>query len=345
MQLASIGGTALVSFLVAWAASVLEGLWYRGFGSLPDRRLATLLAVVVLATSLWGTLRIRRTAQLEGTLSIAAVTTNSNPRKTWTEMYRLKENGQWSDLENLMDASNAHAFQEVEDLAGTWPSIVMTHETAFAATSGTESRFLEEASRTAQRSSAWVVLSFQVVDPGGRYENRVRILSPAGESVADQYKFGGALMEGFSKVGNGDPASFEVNGTRVATYICWDLDFARTIRRLRRFDADVLLVPAADWRSIDPMHTRMAVFRAVENGVSLVRQTAEGLSVATNPAGTTLAAMDHFTSDRLRLVVEVPARGVNTVYSVIGDLVAWLSLAILCLLIAQAVRKSIESHR
>jgi apolipoprotein N-acyltransferase len=345
MQLASIGGTALVSFLVAWAASVLEGLWYPRFGSLADRRLAMLLAIVVLAASIWGTLRIRRIAQLEGTLSIAAVTTDRNPRQTWTEMSRLQENGKWSDLENIMNDSNARAFQEVEDLAGTGPTVVMTHETAFSATSDSESRFLEDASQVAQRSDTWFVLSFQVIDPEGRYENRVRILSPQGESVANQYKFGGALLEGFSKAGDGNPASFDIGGTRVATYICWDLDFSRTIRRLKRFDVDVLLVPAADWRAIDPMHTRMAVFRAVENGVSLVRQTAEGLSLATNPAGTTLAAMDHFTTDRLRLVAEVPARGVNTVYSVTGDLVAWLSLAVLCLLIAQVCRKRLVARR
>lgn len=345
LQLASIGGTALVSFLVSWAASVAEGLWQRGFGSGADRRLALLLGVVVLAASVWGTLRIHRIARREGTLRVAAVTTERDPRETWMEMYRRKKNGDWGELERLMDAANARGFREVTDLAGTGAAIVMTHETPFAATSNTEIRFLEEASRAAQAAGAWFVLSFQVVDPAGRYENRVRVLSPQGEPAADQYKFGGAALEGFSKVGDGDPGIFAVDGTRVATYICWDLDFARTIRRLRRFAADVLLVPAADWRAIDPMHTRMAVFRAVENGVSLVRQTAEGLSLATDPTGTTLAALDHFTADRLQMVAEVPARGVKTLYSLVGDLAAWLSLAVLCLLIAQAVRKRIQSWR
>jgi apolipoprotein N-acyltransferase len=345
MQLASVGGTALVSFLVSWAASVLEGLWQRGFGSAPDRALAIGLVVVVLVASVWGTLRIHHIARLEGTLSVASVTTESNPRQAWMEMYLLKESGQWGDLENLMDAANARAFQQVEELAGSGAAVVMTHETAFAATSNTEAKLMEEASRAARASGTWFVLSFQVVDPEGRNENRVRVLSPRGESVAEQYKFGGAVFEGFSKVGDGDPAAFTVDGTRVGTYICWDLDFGRTIRRLRRFAVDVLLVPAADWRAIDPMHPRMAVFRAVENGVSLVRQTAEGLSLVTDPAGTTLAAMDHFTADRLRMVAEVPARGVKTLYSVIGDLAAWLSLAVLCLLIALAIRQKTREQR
>jgi apolipoprotein N-acyltransferase len=339
LQLASVGGTALVSFLVSWAAAVAEGLWQRGFGSPADRRLVIVLAVVVLTSSVWGTLRVRRIAQLPGTLRVAAATTERDPRKLWSEMNLLKEGGRWGELESLMAAANGRSFLQVQGLAGTGAAVLLTHETAFAATSNTEVRFLEEASQAARASGAWLVLSFQVQDPQGRYENRVRILSPEGEAVADQYKFGGALLEGFSRVGTGDPAVFTVGGARLATYICWDLDFARRIRRLGRLDVDALLVPAADWRAIDPMHTRMAVFRAVENGVSLVRQTAAGLSLVADPAGTTIASMDHFTADQLRLTAEVPAHGVRTVYSVVGDLAAWLSLALLCLLIALAVRK------
>jgi len=338
LQLASIGGTALVSFLVSWAAAVTEGLWQRGFGSPADRRLAVLLAVAVLSATVWGTLRIRRIAQLPGTLPVAAATPERDPRQLWSQMHGLQEGGRWGELESLMAAANARSFRQLEDLAGTGAAVLLTHETAFAATSNTESSFLEEASRAARASGAWLVLSFQVLDPQGRNENRVRILSPEGEAVADQYKFGGALFEGFSRVGTGDPAVFTVGGARLATYICWDLDFARTIRRLGRLHVDVLLTPAADWRAIDPMHTRMAVFRAVENGTSLVRQTAAGLSLVADPAGTTIAAMDHFTADRLRLVAEVPAHGVRTLYSVIGDLAAWLSLALLGLLSALAVR-------
>jgi apolipoprotein N-acyltransferase len=75
------------------------------------------------------------------------------------------------------------------------------------------------------------------------------------------------------------------------------------------------------------MHAQMATFRAIENGVSLVRIADNGLSIVTDPYGRTLAAVDHFTTSERVLVAQVPAKGVFTVYPVIGDLFAWLVVA------------------
>lgn len=108
--------------------------------------------------------------------------------------------------------------------------------------------------------------------------------------------------------------------------ICWDADFPATIRQAGRNGTDLLLVPSNDFREIDPMHTQMAVFRAIENGVSLVRQASNGLSIATDPYGRVLAAMDHFTASDRVMVAQVPTQGVSTIYAVIGDLFGWLAV-------------------
>jgi apolipoprotein N-acyltransferase len=87
------------------------------------------------------------------------------------------------------------------------------------------------------------------------------------------------------------------------------------------------MVPADDHREVDPLRTQMAVYRAIENGVSLVRQGNEGLSMATDPYGRVVGAMDHFYGGERVLVAQVPTRGVPTLYAVIGDLFAWLAVA------------------
>jgi apolipoprotein N-acyltransferase len=51
-----------------------------------------------------------------------------------------------------------------------------------------------------------------------------------------------------------------------------------------------------------------------------------GLSIATDPYGRVLAAMDHFTASNRVLVAQVPNQGVSTIYSVIGDLFGWLTV-------------------
>jgi apolipoprotein N-acyltransferase len=69
----------------------------------------------------------------------------------------------------------------------------------------------------------------------------------------------------------------------------------------------------------------MTAFRAIENGITVIRQADLGFSIVTDPYGRTLAAMDHFAASDRTMVAQVPTKGVRTIYSVIGDLFGWLS--------------------
>ena len=82
----------------------------------------------------------------------------------------------------------------------------------------------------------------------------------------------------------------------------------------------------------------MAVFRAVENGVSMVRATKSGLSGAVDAFGRTLAVTDHFSPGAQIMIVQVPLRHVSTIYARVGDLFAWLCVASLLIMIAVALR-------
>ncbi len=98
-----------------------------------------------------------------------------------------------------------------------------------------------------------------------------------------------------------------------------------------------MLVPANDWRGFDPYHTQLAAFRAIENGYSLVRQTSNGLAMTVDYEGNVLAATDYFTTDPQVMIANVPVHGARTVYALIGDLFAWLSVASLVVLVGLAV--------
>jgi len=94
-----------------------------------------------------------------------------------------------------------------------------------------------------------------------------------------------------------------------------------------------MLVPSWDWKEIDPLHTQMAVFRAVENGFSMVRQSGEGLSMAVDYLGRTLSTMDHFMTEDHVMISHVPKKGIRTIYSYVGDLFAWLCCAGLVIIV------------
>ena len=46
-----------------------------------------------------------------------------------------------------------------------------------------------------------------------------------------------------------------------------------------------MLVPSSDWGTVADWHAQQAPFRAVENGVAVVRATRQGVSLATDAYG------------------------------------------------------------
>jgi apolipoprotein N-acyltransferase len=134
---------------------------------------------------------------------------------------------------------------------------------------------------------------------------------------------------------NGNPMRYtDISTGRLGSFICYDLDFPSLVLQAGRDRTDLLIVPANDWAAIDPLHTHMSAFRAVENGSNLVRAVSNGRSLAVDFLGRTLAETDYFTGSDHVIVANVPVHGVGTVYAEIGDLFAWICVAALVALLS-----------
>ena len=80
------------------------------------------------------------------------------------------------------------------------------------------------------------------------------------------------------------------------------------------------LTPAA------PDHA-IASLNAIESGMSLVRPTDRGMSLAADPYGRVLAQTDFFGSTDRTMVAQVPVRHVATDYTAFGRWFGWVCLA------------------
>ena len=89
----------------------------------------------------------------------------------------------------------------------------------------------------------------------------------------------------------------DITGTKVGAAICYDYDFPYLAKGYGELGADMVILPSSDWRGIDPVHTEMAAFRAVEQGHSVLRSTRFGLSAAITPYGEMVSQMSSFTHD------------------------------------------------
>jgi apolipoprotein N-acyltransferase len=172
-------------------------------------------------------------------------------------------------------------------------------------------------------------------------ENKLVLIKPDG-SIAWEYNKARPVPgeEAAMQIrGDGKLKVAETSFGRISGIICFDADFPQLLSQAGALRADIVLDPSNDWRAIDPWHTEMASFRAIEQGVNLVRQTSNGLSAAYDYQGRRLSAVDHYRTSDYDMVSEVPTRGVRTTYSKLGDWFAWLCLAALLDLAVRAIRK------
>jgi len=154
------------------------------------------------------------------------------------------------------------------------------------------------------------------------YENRVVTIGPGGEILNVFDKNVPVPNVERSAPGDGTIPVIKTGYARISPSICYDADFPRLIAQTGRNGTEILLVPASDWIDISPYHSRITRFRAIENGVSVVKSVRNGLSVAYDPCGRILGESDFFDGSPETMVAEVPVTKVRTLYPVLGDFFA-----------------------
>ena len=204
-----------------------------------------------------------------------------------------------------------------------------------------EEALIEAGRRLAEQRQIHLFMSLATVRPGQTLvENKSVGIDPSGRVVGRYLKSHPTPVEE-SVPGTGPVPVVESHMGRMGWAICYDYDYPDLIRQAGRAGIDILLNPSWDSPSMSPLHTHMAVYRAIENGAAMVRQTNDGLSLAVDSQGHVLAAMDHHTTPGTEKVMisYVPRKGTRTIYSRFGDGLVWLSAAGLLFLVAVAWRR------
>jgi apolipoprotein N-acyltransferase len=232
------------------------------------------------------------------------------------------------------------SLSEAEARAGA--KIILWPEAVAPVSQEDESALLARASALARTTGTYldmgigVLLSHPVQSRFGLDE--IILIDPKG-LVVWRYEEAHPVPGELEPPGDGQVPSVQTPYGRLSNVICFDADFPGSIRQAGQANVDIMLRPSNDWQAIDPYHTQVATFRAIENGFSLVTQTSNGLAMAVDDEGQVLSASDYFTTDPQVMVAYVPMQGVHTIYATIGDLFAWLSGAGLVVLIGVALAR------
>jgi apolipoprotein N-acyltransferase len=347
MQVVSVTGIYGITFLTAWAASVINRSWEAGF-----RRSRAHVGLLAWAGGLAAILFLGGFRLLfvpsGPTVRVASLTAADIPRFPSPEIERRAYAGTLSADEMLQVREQSRLIDE--DLltrcgreADAGAKIVFWGEGNSYVLPEDEPWLMSRASELAQTKKIYlglgnVVWHYKSKTP---LENTFVLIDPNGTVI---WKFlkahpvpGGEAS--ISMRGDGALKSAETPFGRLSCVICFDADSVQLLHQAGTIGAGLVLVPSNDWRAIDPWHSQMAIFRAVEQGFSMVRHASYGLSVAVDSQGRVLGAMDHYrTSGDRVLVADVPTSGTRTIYRAVGDLFSWLVLGAFFFLAVLAVR-------
>ncbi len=327
IQIVSVMGIWGLTFLLTWFASLINWIWENQFKWPAIRRGVALYAGVLASVLLYGGLRLALFAPQADLVRVDSIT--GTPQTQGLPYSELLDN----NLERTRHQARAGA------------DIIVWDETGGVVDQADESLFINRSCELARQENIYILIGLCVMhvkDVRGSAINKAVWINPQGTVVFDYLKRIHLPGESFI-AGDGkfriDPTPFG----NITAAICMDLDHPGLIRQAGRFKTDILFALSSDWIEIDPIHTRMAAYRAIENGFSLVRATNQGLSAAFDCQGRVLAAVDYFSSGAAPMVSYVPTKGVRTVYSVVGDVFAWLC-AIGFAILAVRLKKSESTH-
>jgi len=345
MQLASVTGTIGITFLMGWFASVVNWAWEtRRRGGEIRRGLAAFGAVLAVVL-VFGFARLNFAPSGE-TIRVAGVTAQS--------LNTLGERlARMTDQRAMQQEVLAHweaYFDETVREAQAGAQVVVWPEVAGASAPewGTDlDSLIARAQDVARQNEIYLALPlyFKHADPSLPYENKLLLIDPTGTIVLDHIKYGASVMEAGRRVGDGVLQTVTAPFGVLSAVICYDLDFPAVVQQSGQNGTSLMLVPSKDWLEIDPIHSYMAVFRAIENGMSLVRQTDAGLSIAVDAYGRVLAQTDYFGSTDRTMVAQVPVRHLATAYALFGRWLDWVCLVGFLFVIAYVIAQAIVARR
>jgi apolipoprotein N-acyltransferase len=334
MQIASLVGIWGITFVVAWSASTFEWAWRYDFAWAVVRTPVLACAAVVGVIVFGGSARLLFASTEQPSLRVATL---NRPVDLFVpgEMTRITE-GRVSPDERprvaekisrlhdwFLDGSRREARAGARLVA--WP------EANLIVFADDEAAFLERARRVAADEHIYLAIGLATIHVGTPlpFENKAVVIDPNGAVLVNYLKTHpvSGWEAGIMRRGDGRLPVVATDAGRLATAICFDADFPEFIRQAGQRFADLLILPANEWRTIKYLHQQMAAFRAIENGVPIVRPAASGISSAIDPWGRVLGVSDFFSPGDRTLTAQVPIGGFRTLYARTGDLFAWLCVA------------------
>jgi len=337
MQIISITGMWGLTFLITWFASTVNALWEHNFDWKPVRGTLGLFIAVLVAAQLFGSIRLSFAPSSSQTVEAATITTDSAAWQAATSSINWTTFNRSTDAERAavrpkFEATVNQMLARTETALRGGAKIVGWQEESAWVLAEDEQSVLGRAAALARQYDAYLQVSL------GAFTRTEKLLYLLDRSILID-KTGKILWE-YDKTrlvpydevfvtiaGKGVLPHADTPYGRMSAAICYENYYPAMIRQAGEIGADILFAPSNDVPPFASSASVMFIYRAIENGFSMIRATGRGISLITDYEGRVLGSQDYFTDKSGIMITTIPTRGVRTVYSRIGDAFAYLSVA------------------
>lgn len=313
IQMVSLFGLAGLSFLIYWVNVSIANIVIERKTSISTFQLPLIMLLLLVA---FGSIRYDMSKDNGvDSLTVAAVGTDS------------EASGLPLPTKERTEQTKTALFKRTKTAAEGGAKLISWNEAAMFVMPEDENEWIHSIKELADELNITLVASYvtPISQSPLKYENKYQFIDSSGNITHKYLKHepvpGEPAVQGKSLLKVAD-----IKGTKVGAAICYDYDFPYLAKGYGELGADIVMLPSSDWRGIDPVHTEMAAFRAVEQGHSVLRSTRFGLSAAITPYGEMASQMSSFDDNDKIMYAQLPTKGVTTLYSVIQDSFVYLCI-------------------
>jgi apolipoprotein N-acyltransferase len=284
----------------------------------PMQRALTILALVAVAAAGWIALSLALFDPQPGTLRVATVQSNA-PLDAEEELQRV--------------------IAATRELGAKGAKIVVWREAGLKFDPLRERTDMLKA--LAAETGAYLAVGYRVNEANGLRRNEAVVFAPTGETYGPYGKDHPGRFAGDHSDTGGEYKVYDTALGRIATIICYDLDFTDTAREMARRGAAFIAVPSNDVPAIATTHYTHLVFRAIENRLPLAKADSLFDTAIIDPHGRILARnvndIDMAEAKAIAearslptatLIADVPLGTGDTIAVAWGDWIGWLAIVL-----------------
>ena len=279
-QMTAVTGMLGLTFLIAWFPAIVNWAWDNDFEWRRVRAGVIAFAVTLLVVLGYGAVRLSTAPEI-GSLDTVAVASFTMTENHIGELNELLEEEGTAAFRQETQAVHAQYLAMTETAVADGAKIILWPELAITGVEEDVQAAITQGQALAEEAGVYLAMPTFTFFPDSERpaENVLFVAGPDGNIVLEHVKYGGNILEGSLK-GSGEIQAVETEYGHLSGIICWDTNYPNIVRQAGRQNVNILLSPSKEWEGINPMHAEMAVFRAIENGTAVVRQTDEGLSIS-----------------------------------------------------------------